>query len=308
MDDKLLAIRFAQQQYRVKELSEPTTPSKISAVNQVALMNAIVQVAKEHQLKPSDLAQRLQEPGRGQAASELIARGKAGLEQAYGQSYQSVQAQIEPRTQKLDVRSVGMSDDMRKMIEQGKQLKNTIVIESYMNRGRVDYAIQGSRQDALVSVNGKSDEAKEKLVQHMLKINAAIDHGVKTGTIPKEDAKFLGERFNKEIYSNSNPEKNNPEYNKFHDATVRNVQFEVNKAVQGREQKMEKAIDFAYNNPAFQKVIEQAVNQAPQQVQGRVKEIIEAKAAERANEQNAQKAPQTQAKVEPAKTKGDIER
>lgn len=243
MNPSTLAKQFQETLERNAQVRPVNTSAQLAAANHIALMQSIVAAATVTNTTPSRVADALTAAKNADVARDMVTEGKASLEQAYGQSLSSIAAQVQVRLEPVS------PANMQRMVQHGAAMANTIVSERYAQRGVVQYQID-YRNDAVQAYPDKAVDVKERLVEQVLMIHAAVDHQAKVGMIREGDAPDLKKNLDTKLFHGISA--NKPEFQDFQRFALRQLREDVLQEVSVRQAAVAPAINAAYNNPSFQ--------------------------------------------------------
>lgn len=248
-----IAANFGKEFDRVYDSlgnSSMSESRKNLGAGRLALERAVLRTALERGVAPHILAEKLGQPGREPITSQLIQKGREDIKRAFGQEPSSVVAILAGKTSEIDLpKGLSMTDDVRRVVSQGKKMYSEILLDQYSNRGNLQ--IDSERRGSVVGqVQGeKLPQLKEKLVNHMLFVNSAIDHGVKTGKLSPDDGKFLQENVEKMVFQPAEQPGLSQPLKDFQKNTAPRVRDEILRSVADRSQApaIENAVDKLYD-------------------------------------------------------------
>lgn len=182
------------------------------------------------------------------ATAQDVAAGRDVLERAYGKKADDVAAILSGRTAGYDLpKGFERTKDMESLVQRGKNMASDATMEAYMNRGRVE-AIGPSGH--YLEKAGKEADQKERLVNHMLNVRAAVDaHAEKQGA-GKEIAAGIYQRIEKETFTREDSASVKKDFADFEKAHAAKLQREVAAEVQTRYAEHQRIIESARQKEA----------------------------------------------------------
>ncbi len=166
--------------------------------------------------------------------------GREVLEKAYGRNADNVVSVLSGRVANYDLpKGVGRTDDMSKLVRQGQHLADNINTEAYRNRGLVQAT--GPNGNYL-ELAGRDSGDKEKLVQHMLNIKAAVEAQVEHKQLERDAGDSAYQRIQKEIFASETP-KASRDFSAFEKTSSARLAREVLAEVELRYEAQRKTID-----------------------------------------------------------------
>ena len=250
-EDRITA-NFGQEYDRFySALSNTSIPEgrKALGAGRLALERAVLKTALENAVPPHALAGKLGDPGREPTTLQMIQKGREDMQRAFGQSPESTVAILAGRTANVDMpKGLGMSEDMRQLVNQGRKLNADIVLEQFGNRGRLTIDDERRGNHVGLAQGEKLPVMKEKLVNHMLFVNSVIDHGIKTGKLSPDDGKFLQDNVTKMVFNPGEQNGLSQAFKDFQQSVGPRTRDEIMKEVaeRSRAPAVEKAIDKLY--------------------------------------------------------------
>jgi len=132
-----------------------------------------------------------------------VAAGREILEKAYGKDAESLASVLSGRVADYDLpKGFARTNDLNQLVRKGQNLADDLNADAYRNRGRVEAIGPNGHY---LELTGRTSEAKEKLVQHMLNVKSAIEAQVDRKQLDRDGADMLYQRIQKETFSRETP-------------------------------------------------------------------------------------------------------
>ncbi|MBP7655018.1 MAG: hypothetical protein KA742_00540 [Pseudoxanthomonas sp.] len=224
---------FERNMGALASVSMPEARKELGA-SRLALEHAVMKAAVLNNAPTTAIAGKLGQPGNQELTRRMIDAGRNTIQKTFGRSADSLGAVLAGKTLDIDLpRGLAQTEDVRQLVNEGKKLVGDMVMDGYMNRGRLQIDSQRSNF-ASMAPNDRQGELKERLVNHLAFIGSAIEHGVKTGRLPAEDGKFLQQRIEHQIFTSADSGKLSQGFKDFQDATVPRLRAELTQEAQTR--------------------------------------------------------------------------
>lgn len=256
--EERITANFGQEYERYYgALANTNIPESRKAIGagRLALERAVLRTAIENEVPPHALAGKLGVPGREPTTLQLMRRGRDDMQKAFGQSPESTVAILAGRTATVDLpRGLGMTEDMRELVNQGRKLNADIVLEQYGQRGRLSLMNERRGDHVTIDQGEKLPAMKERLVNHMLFVDNVIEHGIKTGKMSIDDGKLLQSNMTKMIFNPAEQRGLSQEFTSFQQATLPRNRDEIMAEVDKRNRApaIERAVDKLYEAQGVQ--------------------------------------------------------
>lgn len=193
----------------------------------IALEHAVLQTAIEKDMPTQSVAAMLGKASPQQVA-HFIKEGRKSVHKTYGVDADAMVAALSAKVANIDLpRGLSQTEAMRELIEQGRGLVQQTVSERFEIRGR--FADHGNdRFDYLqVQQSPGATSAREKLHNHMVFVESAIDHAVKSGKLHQNEGQLLKDRVEHQVFTVPAENKLSSQFKQFYEHTGKDLRTEV---------------------------------------------------------------------------------
>lgn len=215
---------FEKGMEQTAALSDPNVRALGAA--RIALEHAVLQTALEKDMPTKSVATMIEKASPQQVA-HFIREGKKSIQQTYGIRPEIMVAALSAQVANVDLpRGMAQTETMRQLIEQGRGLVHQAVNDMYQVRGR--YEFNSPRSEVLaVQTPAGAMSAKDRLTNHMVFVESAIDYAVKAGRMDAPQGQMLKERVEHQIFNVPSDTKFSPEFKSFYDKAGQGIRREV---------------------------------------------------------------------------------
>lgn len=193
----------------------------------IALEHAVLQTAIEKDMPTKSVAAMLDKASPQQVA-HFIKEGRKSVQRTYGIDADAMVSALSAKVANVDVaRGMAQTEAMRELVERGRALVHQTVSERYDIRGRFSLN-ENHRSDYLeVQQSPGAATAREKLQNHMVFIESAIDHAVKSGRLNSQDGQMLKDRVEHQVFTVPAENKLSSQFKQFYEHTGKDLRGEV---------------------------------------------------------------------------------
>lgn len=210
---------------QAQAIADPAT-RRLGAAR-IALEHAILQTAQEKQTPAPEVAAMLGKASPQQIA-HFIREGKKSIERSYGVDAEAMVAALSASVVKVDLpKGFAQTEALRQLVETGRSLVDQSLVGAFQERGQ--FANTG-RSDYLSSVVTPGiTVAQDKLRNHMIFVESAIDHAVRGGQMSSGQAQMLKERVEHQVFTPPDGTKLSPGFKQYFDSAGRSLRSQVMK-------------------------------------------------------------------------------
>lgn len=166
------------------------------------------------------------------AKAQEIKTGREILERTYGKKADDVIAVLAGRNTNYELpKGFERTNDIDALVRKGQNIADDASRNAFLSRHNIQAA--GPNGHYLEKTSDQ-DAQKEKLVNHLLSVKAAIDASADKNTISKEAAENLYQRVQKETFSRDDSNSKNKDFAEYNKTYMARMQREVSEAVAGR--------------------------------------------------------------------------
>lgn len=181
------------------------------------------------------------------ASFKEVGVGREAMSKAYGVTAKDVESVLSGRVADYDLAKNFGSKDFNALSSKGQLFVQQHNMENFAGRGRVEAV--GFNGNFLESVQSRSNESKERLINHLLHVRSSIDTGVDRGAYDKNEAKALYDRFEKATFDPSGKKPSSSQaFNDFEKSSTASLRRDVSFEVEMRYAANTKVIDRARSN------------------------------------------------------------
>ena len=184
-------------------------------------------------------------PSNEQAKAEEIKAGREILERTYGKKADDVIAVLAGRNAAYELpKGFERTNDVDALVRKGQNIADDASRNGYLSRHNIQAA--GPNGHYLEKTSDQEAQ-KEKLVNHLLSVKAAIDANADKNNISKEAATNLFQRVQKETFTRDDSNSKNKEFAEYNKNYMARMQREVSEAVAGRYSTQAQLVDRVRN-------------------------------------------------------------
>ena len=214
---------------QAQSIADPATRQLGAA--RIALEHAILQTSQEKDTPAPQVAAMLEKSSPQQVA-HFIREGKKSIQRSYGVDAEAMVAALSASVVKVDLpRGFAETESLRQLVEQGRSLVDQSLVGSFQDRGR--FADTGQSDYLAATATPASTGVHDKLRNHMIFVESAINHAVRGGQMNPAQAQMLKERVEHQVFTPPADTKLSASFRQYYDSAGRSLRFEVMKEARG---------------------------------------------------------------------------
>lgn len=217
---------FEKSQAHAQQLENPALREK--SAERMALEHAVLQTALEKDMPTRHVTQMLEKASPQQVA-RLVREGRKSIHKSYGIEADAMVAALSAKVADVDLpRSIGTTEPMKQLIEQGRALVQRSTLDAFQSRGHFQQG-RGPRDEQLQlrTEAGRPLTAKEELTNHMVFIESAVDSAVKAGRFNEQQGQMLKQRIENGVFNVPREARLSQQFTQFQEATGPRLRQEV---------------------------------------------------------------------------------
>lgn len=204
-------------------IADPATRELGAA--RIALEHAILQTAQERDTLAPAVAEMLEKASPQQVA-HFIREGKKSIQRSYGVDAEAMVAALSASVVKVDLpRGFAETESLRQLVERGRSLVDQSIVGGYQERGQ--FANTGRSDYLSAATTPGVTNAQEKLRNHMIFVESAINHAVRGGRLDASQAQMLKERVEHQVFTPPGDTKLSPGFKQYYDSAGRSLRAQV---------------------------------------------------------------------------------
>lgn len=215
---------FEKASEQTKAIADPA--KRELGASRIALEHAVLQTAIEKDMPTKSVATMLDKASPQQVA-HFIREGRKSIQRSYGVQADAMVAALSAKVANVDLpRGMAQTETMRSLVEQGRGLVHQTVMDKYQVRGQ--FTNQSGRSEVITLQSaGNTVTPKDQLQNHMVFIESAIDHAVKSGKMDVQQGQMLKERVEHQIFTKPADTKMSEQFKNFYESTGKSLRYEV---------------------------------------------------------------------------------
>jgi hypothetical protein len=216
---------FEKAEAQVQGIADPGRRALGAA--RIALEHAVLQTAIEKDMPTKSVASMLDKASPQQVA-HFIKEGRKSVQRNYGVDADAMVSALSAKVANVDVpRGMAQTEAMRELVEKGRALVHQTVSEKFEVRGRFAANDHFRSENLQMQKSPGMDSARDRLQNHMVFIESAIDHAVKSNRIDSENGRMLKERVEHAVFTVPTDNKLSAQFKQFYESSGRGLRQEV---------------------------------------------------------------------------------
>lgn len=227
--EKGLLAKFGEAFEKAAEQARAITDPALRALGaaRIALEHAVLQTAVEKEMPPKEVTAMLERASPQQVA-HFIREGRRSVQRHYGIEPDAMVAALSAHVADVDLPSRGMmhTEAVRQLVDHGRSLVHQTVLEAYKNRGVFDV---GGGDNLALRQSSYQMVVREHLKNHMIFVESAINHAVRSGKMEVPHAEALKARVESQIFTTPRDTRLTDKFKEYYDRTGQDMRKEVMK-------------------------------------------------------------------------------
>lgn len=224
--EKGLLAKFGEAFEKAAEQARAIADPAMRALGaaRIALEHAVLQTAVEKEMPPNEVTAMLEKASPQQVA-HFIREGRKSVQRHYGIEPDAMVAALSAHVADVDLpKGLTHTESMRQLVNHGQSLVHQTVLEAYKNRGVFDV---GGGDNLALRQSPYQMVVREHLKNHMIFVESAINHAVRSGQIEVPQAEALKARVESQIFSTPRDTRLTDKFKEYYDRTGQDMRKEV---------------------------------------------------------------------------------
>lgn len=224
--EKGLLAKFGEAFEKAAEQARAITDPALRALGaaRIALEHAVLQTAVEKEMPPKEVTAMLEKASPQQVA-HFIREGRKSVQRHYGIEPDSMVAALSAHVAEVDLpKGMMHTEAMRQLVDHGRSLVHQTVLEAYKNRGVFDV---GGGDNLALRQSPYQTVVREHLKNHMIFVDSAINHAVRSGKMEVPQAEALKARVESQIFTTPRDTRMTEKFKEYYDRTGQDMRKEV---------------------------------------------------------------------------------
>lgn len=227
--EKGLLAKFGEAFEKAAEQARAIADPAMRALGaaRIALEHAVLQTAVEKEMPPNEVTAMLEKASPQQVA-HFIREGRKSVQRHYGIEPDAMVAALSAHVADVDLpKGLMHTEAMRQLVNHGQSLVHQTVLEAYKNRGVFEHDGNARGEGMSLRQSPYQVVVREHLKNHMIFVESAINHAVRSGQIEVPQAEALKARVEGQIFSTPRDTRLTDKFKDYYDRAGQDMRKEV---------------------------------------------------------------------------------